>query len=48
MTNKRGGPNKRIEWTNLYVYYIKNNGEGRQIFSLLHEKNKEYAISVIF
>ena len=39
MPNKRGGPNKRVGWTSFFVYYMKNNGEGGQIFSLLHEKH---------
>ena len=36
--NKQGSPNKRAGWANFFVYYKKNNGEGVQIFSLLHEK----------
>ena len=36
--NKQGSPNKRAGWANFFVYYKKNNGEGVQIFRLLHEK----------
>ena len=24
--NKRGGPNKRVGWANVFVYYMKNSG----------------------
>ena len=33
-----GGPNKWAGWPNLFVYYMKNGGEGEQMLHLLHEK----------
>ena len=41
MSNKRGGPNKREGLADFFVYYMKNSGEGGNIFRLVHEKQGE-------
>ena len=38
--NKRGDPNQRVVWEDFFSYYIKNSGEGRNFFRLLHEKQE--------
>ena len=41
MPNKRGGPNKPGGLADFLVYYMKNLGEGGNIFCLVHEKQGE-------
>ena len=38
---KGGGPNKRGGQADLFIYYMKNSGEGEIFFGLLHEKQGE-------
>ena len=41
MPNKRGGPNKREGLADFFVYYMKNSGEGGNIFRLVDKKQGE-------